>query len=52
MNFWGRVFKIGKIFHAILCQRNGISRASLTPLGRVFKIHDVFLHGFDDVLML
>ncbi len=29
-----------------------ISRASLTPLGRVFKIHDFFLHGFDDVLML
>ena len=29
-----------------------ISRASLTTLGRVFKIHDFFLHGFDDVLML
>ena len=24
----------------------------VTPLGRVFKIHDFFLHGFEDVLML
>ena len=22
----------------------------VTPLGRVFKIHDFFLHGFEDVL--
>ena len=42
----GRVFKIRQYSHAILCKINGISRASLTPLGRVFKIHDIFLHDF------
>ena len=47
----GRVFKIRQISHAILCQINGIPRASLTPLGRVFKIHDFFLHGFDKKLI-
>ena len=39
--------KSAKFFHAILCQINGISRASLTPLGRVFKIYDFLLYGFD-----
>ncbi len=29
-----------------------ISCASLTPLGRVFKILDFFLHGFENILML
>ena len=29
-----------------------ISRANLTPLGKVFKIHNFVLHGFDDILML
>ena len=24
----------------------------VTPLGRVFKIHNIFLHGFDDILIL
>ena len=24
----------------------------VTPLGWVFKIHDNFLHGFEDILML
>ena len=44
--------KSAKFFHAILCQINGISRANLTPLGGVFKIHDFFLHGFENILIL
>ncbi len=28
-----------------------ISCANLTPLGRVFKIHDFFLHGFIGCLL-
>ena len=24
----------------------------VTSLGRVFKIHNIFLHGFDDILIL
>ena len=47
----GRVFKIRQISHAILCQINGIPRASLTPLGRVFKIHDFFRHDFIGCLL-
>ena len=32
--------------HAILIDLSRFSRASLTPLGRVFKIHNIFLHYF------
>ena len=24
----------------------------VTPLGRVFKIRNIFMHGFDDILIL